>query len=343
MRTKISSQILTFGLLVFAVCAVQAQTSPEQDRLIQAQTEYYRAQTTKLSEKPGVWQSLRDSPASAIGVLGALVALISFVFNYRVTLKQQKDTQFYEALKRFGDKDSSTVRLSAAVLIGEIATTHRAYFKSAIDQLIGGIQLEKTLVVLKSIATSISHLAKLNPKEVITRLYELNFALEEQFVINLANYLQALRSQANEADLTNNAIGSRFWSEAIVVSRFPNAQLELWIEANQQTFYRTLLSSAHRLTTLNNDELMTYLASVEDALELSSERLRLNDIAFGQVYLGTFLNKESRDTHRQTMDTLVENFLSERASRGGFGNIPEHWWDLHKGRAKLRSAPINRN
>ena len=343
MRNSMRSRILAFGLLVISAYAVQAQPPAEQERLIQAQIDYYRAQTTKLSEKTGVWQSLRDSPASAIGVFGAFVALISFVFNYRVTLKQQKDTQFYEALKRFGDNDSSTVRLSAAVLIGEIATTHRAYLKTAVDQLIGGIQLEKTLVVLKSIATSIGHLAKSSPSEVITRLYELNFALEEQFVINLANYLQALRKQAKEADLRSYTIASRFWSEAIVVSRFPNAQLELWTTANQKTFYRTLLSAAHRVDILNDEDLIKYLASVEDALELSSERIRLNDIAFGQIYLGTFFNTESRTAHRETMDQLLENFLSERATRGGFGDIPEHWRDLLKGRSRLRSAPINEN
>ena len=110
---------------------------------------------------------------------------------------------------------------------------------------------------------------------------------------------------------------------------------------NQKTFYRTLLSATHRVNVLNDEDLMKYLASVEDALELSSERIRLNGIAFGQIYLGTYLKKESRDTHRQTMDKLVENFLSERASRGGFGDIPEHWRDLRNGRPRLRSASIN--
>jgi hypothetical protein len=166
----------------------------------------------------------------------------------------------------------------------------------------------------------------------------LNFALEEELIINLAMYFQALRKQAGETDLTTKEVAPRFWSKAIIVTRIPNEQLDLWIQANQQTFYRTLLSTGHRLDSLNEQRLMKYLTSFEEALDLSSERLRLNDVTFGDIYLGTFLPEKERKRHRQLMDRFLESFLLQRAVKRGFKSLPAHWSDLHKGRPSLRTA-----
>jgi len=340
MRIKPRLPLFIFGLITLLSFHASGQSVTEQEALTRAQTEYYRAQTSKLTQRASFWQSLKDSPASAIGILGALVALISFAFNYRVTLKHQRDTQFFEALKRFGDKESSTVRLSAAVLISQIAATRqgRGYLGTALDQLVGGIQLEKSPVVLKSIAISMARLADSKPKVVISKIYELNFALEEELIINLAMYLQVLRKHAGVSDLTNAEVDPDFWSKAIIVTRIPNEQLDLWIQANLQTFYRTLLSTGQRLDSLNDERLMKYLTSFEGALELSAERLRLNDVIFGDVYLGMFLPYDARQKHRESMDRFLENFLLQRAAKRGYETIPTHWSDLHKGRPSLRAA-----
>ncbi len=76
-----------------------------------AQAAYYRKQ---LEDKT-FWQKVGDNPAAVGAVVAALVALVSFLFNYRATLRNQTDTQFYEAMKRFGDKESPTLRSSAVL------------------------------------------------------------------------------------------------------------------------------------------------------------------------------------------------------------------------------------
>lgn len=103
-----------------------------------AQAEYYRLLSKKMNEPSETfWQKISDNPASVLGVLGvfvaALITLLSFVFNYRATLRSQSDTQFYEALKRFGDKDSPAMRSSAAGILSQKAKQRRANHISTIS------------------------------------------------------------------------------------------------------------------------------------------------------------------------------------------------------------------
>lgn len=316
----------------------------------EAQAEYYRAQTEKLRAKPAsvsFFQKVSENPGSVLSVIGAfvaaLVALLSFFFNYRATLRNQRDIQFYEALKRFGDKDSATVRFSAAGLIGELGTrpgrrkTHRGpYFHTALAQLSGGIQLEENPTVLTSIADASRRLAEIDPGAVITKVYETNLALEENLTINLAKYLQGLRKKSGHSDLTKNIVADSFWSEAIVVTRLPNDQLEVWRNAYKTTFYRTLLSAAHELGT-SGVILKDYFLATEKALETSAERLRLNDSLFAFIYFGMFSRKASDATHQGHMKTILEDFLSQTAMRRrGNKAIPDQWLDLLRGRPSSR-------
>lgn len=81
----------------------------------EAQAEYYRQLTRKLQEpspaptpRKTFRESLAESPASVIGIVGtilaaglvALVGLITLFVNSRYATRSQRDTQFYEALKR---------------------------------------------------------------------------------------------------------------------------------------------------------------------------------------------------------------------------------------------------
>src|SRR5687767_4254225 len=132
----------------------------------EAQAEYYREQTNKLREpvktSPGKTfsQSVAENPASVVGVIGtilgalivAIVGLTTLYFNNRNAIKAQRDTQFYEAMKRLGDKDNPTIRASAAGLLALMAQVEwpelslgrhwpplkrvrsRPYFTTALDQ-----------------------------------------------------------------------------------------------------------------------------------------------------------------------------------------------------------------
>ncbi len=119
--------------------------TPEEQELLKAQkaneearAEYYREQTNKLrqpqaapSPTPGKTfsQSVAENPASVVGVVGtilgaiivALVSLTTLYYNSRNAIRAQQDSQFYEAMKRMGDKDSPTLRASAASLLALMA------------------------------------------------------------------------------------------------------------------------------------------------------------------------------------------------------------------------------
>ena len=78
-------------------------------------------------------------------ISAAIVALMSLAFNYRSTLQSQRDTQFYEALKRFGDEDSHILRSTAAGLLAQMGTKRvisfrqrRPYQDTALTQLLEG-------------------------------------------------------------------------------------------------------------------------------------------------------------------------------------------------------------
>ncbi len=99
-----------------------------------AQAEYYGELTKKLREPPPppktISELMRDNFVGAMALCGAVLAasisLMSFVFNYRAQLRNQVDTQFYEALKRSGDKDSGAVRASAAALIAQVGKRRKS-------------------------------------------------------------------------------------------------------------------------------------------------------------------------------------------------------------------------
>lgn len=146
--------------------AEDGQSTKEQE-LKQAQIDYYKAQTEKLRNK-SLYENVIENPASIMTVIGAFIAafiaLISLIVNYRMTVRTQRDTQFYEALKRFGDKDSATVRASAAGLLAQISNRRtlilgrRPYVKTAVDQLVTGLLLERDPVALLSISDALRQL-----------------------------------------------------------------------------------------------------------------------------------------------------------------------------------------
>src|SRR5262249_51795394 len=72
-----------------------------------AQADYYRQQAAKMraaSHESSLPKLLSGNPTAMIGAvaaaLAALTTIVTFVFNYRFTIRSQTDTQFYEALRR---------------------------------------------------------------------------------------------------------------------------------------------------------------------------------------------------------------------------------------------------
>jgi uncharacterized protein YjbI with pentapeptide repeats len=165
----------------------------------------------------------------AIGAtLAAIVALISFGFNYRATIRNQKDTQFYEALKRIGDKDSPTLRASAAGLIAQMAQTKSTfdkpndkpkrsrYFDTAIDQLTTSLALENDDAVIGAVEKAIVQCAHVDALRIIHRIYAQNIDLQDHLVTAVATFFAS-----READVTE--VTGFDYRSAAAVSAFDEA------------------------------------------------------------------------------------------------------------------------
>jgi hypothetical protein len=131
-------------------------------------------------------------------ILAATVAFVSFSFNYRATLRNQSDTQFFEALKRFGDA-SPSLRNSAVGLLVQIAGSgasrwwyeperRRPYFTTTLNQFVTALALETEPVVAATIVRGLKQLAPLSPHTVISAIGEMNQTFQSDLVRVLAAY-----------------------------------------------------------------------------------------------------------------------------------------------------------
>jgi hypothetical protein len=177
----------------------RANTSP--------QARHY-PQTEELRGRPreeSFWANVAANPAATLSVFGAIVAALvtitTFVFNYRATIRNQRDTQFYEALKRFGDQSSSIMRSSAAGLLGQMAGWRTGfrhpYYATVLDQLSLGLILEEDVFVREANGRAIQRLITLNAGSVIASLRDSNLRLQDDLIRILAKRA-ALQQESRE-------------------------------------------------------------------------------------------------------------------------------------------------
>jgi uncharacterized protein YjbI with pentapeptide repeats len=180
--------------------------------LQEAQAKYYRESARKIIEAntPAGW--IRENAAFFAGLLAGIVAFLSFfqaartaAANLRLSLENsrdqrlsQRDTQFYEALKRFGDKDSPALRASAAALIAQLArrapSRSAGYLEVAVDQFAAALRMEPDPVVIEAVVGAVGYLAGVvnenfvAAQEMLERIYRTNRAQQNQFVSNILRY-----------------------------------------------------------------------------------------------------------------------------------------------------------
>jgi hypothetical protein len=176
-----------------------------------------------------------------VGVLGAVLAasvgFISFWFNYRATLRNQRDTQFFEALKRFGDEHAA-MRTSAAALLAQIAETGSSrwwhdfdrrlpYFMTTLNQLAAGLALETEPVVATAIRSALQQIATLEPHRVVAAVKLFNIEAQKSLVRALATYC-AIEDEADTA--TETAM-----SRAATASPYDESVLHALIERHSSS------------------------------------------------------------------------------------------------------------
>lgn len=202
----------------------------------EAQAEYYREQVKLLKSgnpQKTLWQNISDNPASALGVVGAvivaLVTLVSFLLNYRVSLNNQMDTQFYEALRRFGDKDSPAVRASAAGIIAQMAnverrrfnlrhpvnslrTSDQIYFLTSRNQLVTGLLLELNTVALLSIRDAMHQVVEISPAKSLEMVFRANQYLSTSTLNSLVEYFISLGAKDRASINKDMRSQAAFWT-----------------------------------------------------------------------------------------------------------------------------------
>jgi len=291
-----------------------AQASPEStpnktagDQLIRAQTAkeeaeaaYYREQIAKLHEpsKPKTfWQNVEDNPASVLGVLGAIIAALAGLFSLyksqRLTIETQYDAQFYEALKRFGDKDSARLRSSAVGLLIAMASHNISkdhvrrdnkaaskYF-TVLNQLVAGSRLEEHRVVLNAIKNALEVLGKIEPASVMEALYKANINLQA----DLKTAMQALSFHFRETDdgtTGDTKVDARLklspamWRPLEQVTGFDSHLLYKWFASITNNFLEYDESAAAEVDSMTLDEKTKHKQRALEQVRITAHQLKQN-------------------------------------------------------------------
>ena len=303
-RGKTSVYVLSTLIFLLSASSISypqdnsnSKLSAEQEQLLnaqrsnqEAQAEYYRTQTAKLNEpisQKTLLNNLAQNPAFWGGLIAAMVAVLSLVLNYRSTLQNQRDTQFYEAVKSFGDKDSSIMRSSAAGLLAQMGgrkslfSNRRPYLDTALYQLLDGLRLEQNTLLFWSITNAIWELVLSLKAEVLRALQSSNRALQADLMQALAEFAAA--RGAESLDDSNESI----WQEAASVTAYTINSIrglvgafpqKLWDQSRLDKKNLSLLfdqaSQTFRLLSAERKE--EYSMTAYSNLRLTAGRMRTN-------------------------------------------------------------------
>lgn len=260
----------------------------------EAQAEYYRELTRKLREPSptpvaspaaSIRQTFSQNPGIILGVMGAIaasfVAFISFIFNYRTTLRNQTDTQFYEALKRFGDKDSPAIRSSAAGLLSQMGRKRlgvrrqRHYLRTALDQLIAGHLIDENSAVLTSISEALKQLAPLDPRWTLDRMYKSNIRLQADLVEVLSDYLSTNDFHPKEGVPEWLAtVSDKVWTRVETLTGYSKTVIISLIEEHKTRF--VALIENYSLISEEEKPTGTRRNSVGGQMSTAAQRLQVN-------------------------------------------------------------------
>ena len=288
------------------------------------------------------FQKIDDNPATAITAIGALLAaagaFVSFIFNYRATLRTQSDTQFFEALKRFGDKDSTTLRANAAGLLAQLGRkrigwrNRQPYFETAFDQLLIGLQLETNFVVLDSINRSIGQLINCNRRTALgllrSNVSTIKFSLCETIA---AFFLASGISSSNDTTDT-------LWREISEPTAYDAITLKKMFESFQNEEAKGNLKLFARSGPVDGSETVLRLRQQihDEANRLHSAVRTLGyALEYDRQFKLSFLDRiKYRLFHRKPRDAWGPAFLAGGDFR--YRNLSRHWIQG----ASLRNADL---
>jgi hypothetical protein len=302
--------------------ATSATPAPTEDRGLtearkrneQAQAVYYEKLANKLDQRSeGGQTGYLVLWVALISLLGALiasrVAYLSFLYNYQNQLRTNSDTRFFEALKRFGDKDSAAMRTSAAgmlAVMGKIKlpkldkgkpaffgqrsnadAMEQPYLSTALDQLLAGHMLENSPVVLASTKEAILELYPSDREATVKKLEAANLKAQEDLAMTLAGFFSlrgATRADAIDEDLWSNAAALTGFRSVLLKElkdRFdknlPPSSTGSMVRALPQRFTRLFEDVRASREIMPAGEGVILNDRVVGDLRAAAERLRTND------------------------------------------------------------------
>ncbi len=212
--------------------------SKEQIENLRAQTRLANKQAKQKKPKEIILESIPAILALAGSILAAFVAFRSLQRNTQTQLRIQQDTQFYEALKQFGDKDNPAMRAGAAAIISLWAQEHKKrFFLPALIQLLAGRRLEDNPIVVDAISDSLLPLFILNPNRALVNLQEENHHVAKSLARSLSRFLAASGAQAIES------IADSLWTVVESLAEYDRKTLSWLLRKPGTGSFREFLSS----------------------------------------------------------------------------------------------------
>jgi len=299
---------LVGAMVVASASVASSQSSAVNDEVINAQKNNQDAQAAyyrKQLEDKTFLQKVGDNPAAVGAVVAALVALLSLLVNYLATLRNQTDTQFYEAevagptvaMKRFGDTESPTLRSSAAGILCQMGQSRTAtvrfrppflwrypYFRTAFDQLITGSLVENDRIALRATQSALFELVSARRRLAHAALLTVNDSLQLDLLRSLADFFISKGSTLTGTNAVWDEIDPEYWMQASVITGYKEPALKYlaWHYPEQFSDFlnRELLSSQ----MLNEKQKKKQSMAAVTSLQRVAESLRTNGSLFGSSF-----------------------------------------------------------
>jgi hypothetical protein len=300
-----------------APTAAMGSTGSTHERLEQEQAEYYKAQIDKI--KGSSW--LKDYATILGALVAALVAaiagLITLRLNLGATLKGQADsrqnqkeileatlggqadarsnqqeTQFYEALKRLGDKDSPMVRSGAVGLLADMSLQDRnrqRFLNLALNLLCEALMEEENDTVIRAVVRALERFSEVVPDDVVKKLIPLNKELQEPFATSAFE----LRCHRIEDD-KEGTIGDCVWPIKAVGRACRNLNLDFLDTGDRCAAWAVLDSvipevirelTPENNVILHNIEWLERVGQRREEIEGSEKSEELKDLAVRDAHI----------------------------------------------------------
>jgi uncharacterized protein YjbI with pentapeptide repeats len=285
MRAITVLSILAFLLIIPCglLSGLRAQPPSSPDPLTQAQIENQRAQATyyqRQADKRGFWRNLREYGGPIGAVLAGVVAIISFGFHYRATLRSRADAKFYEALNMFADRKNPGVRSSAAGLLEQMASTRNRYFETAFDQLSAGLLEEREDDARHAIRIAFGRLVELDPATALGKLEAVNRTLRDGLAESFCRFFVAREIPAIEQ------LADPVWEEAEEVTSYDREALNGLLQILPKDNLVAALAAATRIyKAMAKSHTDDYRTRTRVELGAAAERLRANIKSISEVPL----------------------------------------------------------